>query len=435
MPDIFAAGISIFESCLQIYLINRLTNGQKRLHTAWIILILSAVQFFMPLFVGTQIIRFFCSISADTLLIAFLWREKIAKVFVHTSFFHAFMFLCDGAAFIMVSRNEQKILSGTETFEEIFLYIIVSKAILPFLCYFYLKFWPKCRKHEHTLFLYPLPICVIIVLYCFFPVGSHKLHINNSEMLFIPLCFFIAASLGSFITAEHFKHKHILAAERAKSLETHNRLQVGYIREIQENTRYMAEKIHDIRHHLNLIEAYLGQQQEKRAVGYIEKIRAMFGGFFISYTGNADIDTILFSKETVCKSKGICLEITGHLPPKIDWLDTADLCVILANALSNAIEASGKIPGEKTVFLQFVYSDWLIIAVENPIAEKPKKDRLGRYISQKGKGHGYGMTSMETTAKKYAGRIHTQAANGKFVLEILLQNTKGDAKNEKTTQV
>ena len=86
-----------------------------------------------------------------------------------------------------------------------------------------------------------------------------------------------------------------------------------------------------------------------------------------------------------------------------------------------AMEACEKLPGEKTVAVQFIYKEWLIIAVENPIADKPKKDRAGQYISTKGKGHGYGMESMERAARKYGGRVQTEATAQKFTVEILLQ--------------
>ncbi len=161
---IFRAIVFIFEIYLQIYLINRLSNGSRRLHTVWIVLLLLSLQLFKLLCFESRLAKTVFSVFADSWLISFLYRDKITRILIHTAVFYAMMLLCDGIALIVLSLIQQRHMDFWEAFKDIHLYAVTSRLILPFFCFFYLKFWPRNRDQNNTLFLYPLPLCVIAAL-------------------------------------------------------------------------------------------------------------------------------------------------------------------------------------------------------------------------------------------------------------------------------
>jgi two-component system sensor histidine kinase AgrC len=85
-----------------------------------------------------------------------------------------------------------------------------------------------------------------------------------------------------------------------------------------------------------------------------------------------------------------------------------DLCVLLGNALDNAIEASQKVAAEsKTVDLLIRQDKGVFqIRVQNPYAVSPSFVN-GSFHSSKGdpQNHGFGIASMKQIVDKHSGNL------------------------------
>jgi len=262
---------------------------------------------------------------------------------------------------------------------------------------------------------YPLPLLIYFSQLAFSPIGGDSLYYKKPELMYILFCGFIIISMTCFIISEKKTVKLTV-------INRHYEEQLQYIEEVQGTYKGAASAIHDAKHHLNLLDAYIIEGEIDRAQEYLQTIYDKFDSLFVSYTGNPDVDSIIHSKRLTC-GENVSIYVNGGLPAKIDWLDTADLCILLANALSNAIEGCGNYENA-VVDIQFVYRDWLVISVENPIGNIPAKNKSGKYKSRKGDGHGYGLFSIEAITKKYAGHMSAEVTGGKFVLELMLQKPK-----------
>ena len=119
------------------------------------------------------------------------------------------------------------------------------------------------------------------------------------------------------------------------------------------------------------------------------------------------------------KKSGIGMNIQGALPPVLSITDS-DLCVLLSNALENALCACREIAAsgtDCTIDVQFYQRDGkLFLQVVNPCREDiPFED--GIPITDR-PGHGIGVQSICTIVQRYGGLYAFTAQKGKFILRL-----------------
>ena len=199
---------------------------------------------------------------------------------------------------------------------------------------------------------------------------------------------------------EHIKEKEntMLEFRRAKHDLKH---QMIYLLELSENKEY--EKL---------------EKQLKKLID-----REPFEGVTIANSDNLMIDALTNYKYSIAKSYGISFEVKLEVPTSLPFED-ADLCVVLGNALDNAIEAClrGTV-SNPYVELKIKYdSGNLIVIVENSYDGKIKKNHSGKVVTrkEKEKNHGIGIASIQRTVEKYHGFFKVESDENVFQLKIIL---------------
>lgn len=170
---------------------------------------------------------------------------------------------------------------------------------------------------------------------------------------------------------------------------------------------------HDLKHKLYAIETLmnenfdLAKNEIKSACDIVESAQSM------KYTGNDAVDSLLNSKITVAKEKGIDIKITS-LMSNFTRFKIIDICVILGNIFDNAIVATDTVDDNKTIVLELKQIEERIsITMTNPINENAviKKDKYT---------HGYGLKSVQEIVEKYNGECRYGEHEKKFTINIML---------------
>lgn len=181
---------------------------------------------------------------------------------------------------------------------------------------------------------------------------------------------------------------------------------------------------HDLKNHLRALGGMLQSGNTDDALAYIQTMQSdLEDATYFAVTGNTAVDAILNEKlltaqrqETNLRFDAVTLKNTKAKP--------MDLCIILSNALDNALEACRKLSDiqSRTVSLKIrEESDFLLISVQNPVAQPPKK--LGNsFLSDKKdrENHGIGLRSIRLTAEKYSGEVLAECENSVFTLLVKL---------------
>ena len=178
-------------------------------------------------------------------------------------------------------------------------------------------------------------------------------------------------------------------------------------------TRYDETKSfrHDIRNHIAVVKNLLQSGKLEEAVSYMEDMDDMAEKMsFPCSTNNPVVDILVGNKLGIAKSMGINVDCSLLLPYPCSLRDI-DICIILSNALDNAIQAVKRLDAgmEKYVHVSGrIQGDFLMMEIEN---------------SFHGKGafkKGTGLSNVKKVAEKYGGAMSIEAQENKFVFHVLL---------------
>ncbi len=145
---------------------------------------------------------------------------------------------------------------------------------------------------------------------------------------------------------------------------------------------------------------------------------------YIRITGISAVDAILNEKLYEAQSDSISTNY-DVMNMKANSIKPVDMCIILSNALDNAIEANRKIEDPENRYIKLrMHGDesYTVISVSNPAVSVPANITQGHRITSKSdkENHGFGLKSIESTAKKYDGEMLTKFEDKVFTLVIKL---------------
>lgn len=195
--------------------------------------------------------------------------------------------------------------------------------------------------------------------------------------------------------------------------------EINALRESQELTRRYR---HDMRHHLQYLSACMESGQTEQAQTYISDIYTEIEAQTIQYyCENEAVNLILSSFAGRAKKDGIEIKVTGSLPASINITDS-DLCVLLSNALENALHACQKLTSNdisRIIDIQFFKrNNKFFLQITNPCCQNVRFEN-GIPLSDK-PNHGIGIQSICAIVRQYGGVCTFLLQNEQFVLRLSL---------------
>ena len=211
------------------------------------------------------------------------------------------------------------------------------------------------------------------------------------------------------------------ARAHLEQLQNSLNLQVGQavreieaLRESQQKTRAYR---HDLRHHLQYLSGCLENGQYEQAQRYIHEINAEIeAARVVTYCENEAANLIFSAFAARAEAQGVKFSLQAVLPHILP-ISESDLCVLLSNALENALHACKGADDSIEVqtyernekfFLQVVNDCREAVRFEDgiPVTDRP--------------GHGIGVSSICAIVERYGGLYSFSVKEGKFVLRVSL---------------
>ena len=178
-------------------------------------------------------------------------------------------------------------------------------------------------------------------------------------------------------------------------------------------TRYDETKSfrHDIRNHIAVVKNLLQSGKLEEAVSYMEDMDDMAEKMsFPCSTNNPVVDILVGNKLGIAKSMGIDADCSLLLPYPCDIKDI-DICIVLSNALDNAIHAVKSLDAGIEKYIRVsgrIQGDFLMIEVENSFHGKDTFKK------------GTGLSNVKKVAEKYGGAMSIETRGDVFILQVLL---------------
>ena len=180
---------------------------------------------------------------------------------------------------------------------------------------------------------------------------------------------------------------------------------------------------HDFKNQLLCMRVLLEKEQYDELRNYFDDLAGEASPFLTQIrTGNPAIDAVLNNKSALANAKKIPMQLQLSALPEIH-VRNLDLCAILSNLLDNAIEASANIkePNIKVKIASF--QQCLQIAVSNEAAQDVLQNNPKLETTKLDKdSHGLGISIIQNIVKQYDGSISFTAEEGRFHVNVLINN-------------
>lgn len=211
---------------------------------------------------------------------------------------------------------------------------------------------------------------------------------------------------------------------RYKLMEKQLNMQLVHYNQLAESRAHIREIWHDFKNHVNCMQILYNNNDKESLGEYLRNLSHVEESNKVIDTGNPVIDALLNNKQAIAVTNGTKFESELMIPSDLS-ISPADICVILGNALDNAIEACNRIKDSeipKHIQLNMNYRDgYLIIILSNNFEEKLKRQgTLFKTWKPAPELHGLGMQSIDRTVKQYDGNMKIVVNKGVFRLEIIM---------------
>ena len=194
------------------------------------------------------------------------------------------------------------------------------------------------------------------------------------------------------------------------------------IASLRESERRASTYRHDLRHHMQYLAGCIENGRTEQAQAYIREVCAEIESQKVrAFCENETVNLILSAFAGRAEESGVPLRVRAEVPHFIPVAET-DLCVLLSNALENALHACQRLrqAGQPCDIELVVYekSGKFFLQVTNtcPLGVTFEK---GLPVTRE-PGHGIGVRSICSIAERYNGMYSFSEKDGRFVLRVSL---------------
>ncbi len=431
---IFELVVNLFQSAIVLQTIRAILKDKrtgKKANLAYILFVailfleLSFVNFMVP-FEGIGIIISILIIYIYSLL-------NLKGTFMQKMFWSIFvMLLIMGITTVVLSIEGCIIGKGYLALViQKDLYRFVGVVVIQIVLFYLTRFMIKRTKKDST---YSLKwnewfVLLIIPVISIFTMSFVSLIIINIEDQLSPMqhIFSILSILGILMTNSLVYVLYVnMQKDHAKQLE-YSILQQAFKSQEKsvEETKILYQSVrsirHDLKQHFQVALTMLHSGKINEAVDYMEKYNdtVLDGISNKVFCDNDVVNYIINSKSKICSDRHIKIYI--YIANEIPEFSDLDLCVLLGNALDNAIEGvSGD--GNNEIYLELRNVDnFFMISVKNTIINSVLEYNPNLISTKNEKEvHGLGILSMKEVVQKYNGSIEFYESDNKFCCDMLL---------------
>lgn len=189
---------------------------------------------------------------------------------------------------------------------------------------------------------------------------------------------------------------------------------------ISDNEKHIRILKHDMRHHLQIMLSLVEHQSYDEAIQLISELcDTLQCTKPIVFCKNTVINSALLVYITKAQEESIEVISEIDIPQSIPW-NSNDIAILFANALENAVVASGKqIKDNRKIEILTRYEDnKLAISIKNKFDGEIMLGKSGFPVSNE-LGHGIGMQSILSIVNKYHAHVSCSHNNGWFCMSFL----------------
>lgn len=266
-----------------------------------------------------------------------------------------------------------------------------------------------------------IPLSTIISIYYFNAIAYESGIITGSQALILTVLLCSSSIAAFYLMENQMKAREI--EKRFFDIKNQYETQTQYYKNMKEMTLLTNRNAHDIKNFLIGIRSYLDQERIGEAENKIEEFYNSIPITSGRSSGNVTVDALLTSKmeEIINVSPRNKVSVICTL----ENIDEIDFCILLGNAIDNAIEESRRIRDVSKRFIEIrvmPFNSNISISIVN--TKESCKETSSKTSKLNKLFHGFGIENMKAICEKYQGDLQIKETETQFYLSILLPNNQ-----------
>lgn len=268
----------------------------------------------------------------------------------------------------------------------------------------------ECGDYWGTIWF--IPVALFLAMYIAFPGNLRE---NSFSEIIARLL--IGSAMILMCRSIAADHQRFRDRQNMEDQLTDQKVHYAEMRAHVEDARKMR---HDFKHYLAAVQHYIDTDDKSGLQDYCDDLTAMVNvDVQIPYTGNTAVDGVLYRYAKLDREHQIDFQYRGSFKPTN--IADMDLCVLIGNALENALQGCKTVSEKRFISLTAeVKGEMFSVAVSNSF-DGVVEEKGGVLLSRK-RDHepGVGMASMRTVCDSCNGSMQYQHDGSVFYLVILL---------------
>ncbi len=284
--------------------------------------------------------------------------------------------------------------------------------------YRYFSYYEAGKKQYVLMILTPILMIFFIGEYANYISYAHSNAINDNRIIVYTNHYqlFAIQLLGIVsLFCIMFAYKKLLQNFRLSTelslLEQEERSLNQYVEEAKAHYEKTKSFRHDIKNHITVVKGFLQNGKLEQALDYIGDMEDITEELSFPYsTNNPVADILVGNKLGIAKNMGIDVCCSLCLPYPC-FVRDIDFCIVLSNALDNAIHACNNMDRNAEKYIRVtgrIQGDFVLLEIENSFQ--------GNGLFRRGTG----LSNVKTIAEKYHGAISIKTQDTSFILSVLL---------------
>lgn len=283
------------------------------------------------------------------------------------------------------------------------IHLLLSRTVEPFLSLDSGKYW-------NTIWFIPLALYLSMIFSFPEDVKSTTIPQLLSSLTIASVAVLMCLSIAN-------DHKAMRDREALEKNLTDQKL---YYAQMQQSVLDARAMKHDIKHHFAAVQRYIDSDDKQGLEEYCGSFLSdKMQELVIPYTGNVAADGVVYRYMQLAHRNKVDFQYTGKISS--EGIADMDLCVLLGNALENAM--TGCLTVEKNRSISLISErkgDLLSIVVRNTFDGRVIQKGKHLLSRKRENERGIGMRSMGTVCRRYGGTMQTDWDSDTFTVLFLL---------------
>lgn len=298
--------------------------------------------------------------------------------------------------------------------------VLCVKIVMELMLTFFMSMWVR-RKTASKAEKGQLAAMIVLLAATVFLVGAVMTvsdvytQLHGYTLVSAVFLVLILINLDFLYLFRYMFHANELESEM-KLMNQKTELSYRYYTDLEQKYQESRKAIHDMKNHLQAVEALCNAGKNHEGKAYIDDLYHMLNVMGEQYYSDVKMLNIILN-EKIKQAQNRNITVRAEIgETELDHMRDMDITAIFANLLDNAIEAA-EASGEKWIHMKMdTVHEFVVVSLENSVGDAPTCAKHGREKSHMG----VGLKNVKEALERYHGTIRNVRESDRYSVTLMI---------------